>query len=39
MQLRRLGKSSLMVSPIGVGFWGIVGGEYWGAIRRGSRAI
>ena len=31
MQLRQLGKSSLMVSPIGVGFWGIVGGDYWGA--------
>ena len=31
MQLRRLGNSSLMVSPIGVGFWGIVGGDYWGA--------
>lgn len=31
MQLRKLGNSSLMVSPIGVGFWGIVGGDYWGA--------
>ena len=31
MQLRQLGNSSLMVSPIGVGFWGIVGGDYWGA--------
>ena len=31
MELRQLGKSSLMVSPIGVGFWGIVGGDYWGA--------
>ena len=30
MQLRQLGNSSLMVSPIGVGFWGIVGGDYWG---------
>lgn len=31
MQRRKLGNSSLMVSPIGVGFWGIVGGDYWGA--------
>ena len=31
MQLRSLGNSSLKVSPIGVGFWGIVGGDYWGA--------
>ena len=31
MQMRQLGNSSLMVSPIGVGFWGIVGGDYWGA--------
>ena len=31
MKLRKLGNSSLMVSPIGVGFWGIVGGDYWGA--------
>ncbi len=31
MQLRQLGNSALMVSPIGVGFWGIVGGDYWGA--------
>ena len=31
MQLRQLGNSSLMVSPIAVGFWGIVGGDYWGA--------
>ena len=31
MQLRKLGNSALMVSPIGVGFWGIVGGDYWGA--------
>ena len=31
MQLRQLGNSSLRVSPIGVGFWGIVGGAYWGA--------
>ena len=31
MQLRQLGNSSLMVSPIAVGFWGIVGGAYWGA--------
>lgn len=30
MALRQLGNSSLMVSPIGVGFWGIVGGDYWG---------
>lgn len=30
MQLRKLGNSPLMVSPIGVGFWGIVGGDYWG---------
>lgn len=30
MQLRQLGGSPLMVSPIGVGFWGIVGGDYWG---------
>ena len=30
MQLRQLGNSTLMVSPIAVGFWGIVGGEYWG---------
>ena len=31
MELRQLGRSSLKVSPIGVGFWGIVGGDYWGA--------
>ena len=31
MQLRKLGNSTLIVSPIGVGFWGIVGGDYWGA--------
>lgn len=31
MQLRKLGNSSLMVSPIGLGLWGIVGGDYWGA--------
>ncbi len=31
MQNRQLGNSSLLVSPIGVGFWGIVGGDYWGA--------
>ena len=30
MQLRQLGNSTLKVSPIGVGFWGIVGGDYWG---------
>ena len=30
MQLRQLGNSSLMVSPIAVGFWGIIGGDYWG---------
>ena len=30
MQMRQLGKSDLMVSPIGIGFWGIVGGDYWG---------
>ena len=30
MQLRQLGNSSLLVSPVGVGFWGIVGGDYWG---------
>ena len=30
MQLRQLGNSTLMVSPIAVGFWGIVGGDYWG---------
>lgn len=30
MQLRQLGNTSLMVSPVGVGFWGIVGGDYWG---------
>ena len=30
MQLRQLGNSNLMVSPIAVGFWGIVGGDYWG---------
>ncbi len=30
MQLRQLGNSTLQVSPIGVGFWGIVGGDYWG---------
>ena len=30
MQLRKLGNSNLMVSPIAVGFWGIVGGDYWG---------
>ena len=31
MQKRELGKSGLMASAIGVGFWGIVGGDYWGA--------
>ena len=31
MQRRQLGNTSLKVSPIGVGFWGIVGGDYWGA--------
>ncbi|MDE2750504.1 MAG: aldo/keto reductase [Chloroflexota bacterium] len=31
MQSRKLGNSALTVSPIGVGFWGIVGGDYWGA--------
>ena len=31
MQMRQLGNSALMVSPVGVGFWGIVGGDYWGA--------
>ena len=31
MQLRQLGNSALKVSPIAVGFWGIVGGDYWGA--------
>ncbi len=31
MEFRELGDSSLMVSPIGVGLWGIVGGDYWGA--------
>lgn len=30
MQHRQLGNSSLQVSPIAVGFWGIVGGDYWG---------
>ncbi len=30
MQPRQLGNTSLMVSPIAVGFWGIVGGDYWG---------
>ena len=30
MQRRQLGNSSLMVSPIAVGFWGIIGGDYWG---------
>lgn len=30
MELRQLGRSSLKVSPIGIGFWGIVGGDYWG---------
>ncbi len=30
MQLRQLGNSKLMVSPIALGFWGIVGGDYWG---------
>jgi myo-inositol catabolism protein IolS len=30
MQHRQLGNSSLKVSPIAVGFWGIVGGDYWG---------
>ncbi len=30
MQYRQLGNTSLMVSPIAVGFWGIVGGDYWG---------
>ena len=30
MQNRQLGNSSLMVSPIALGFWGIVGGDYWG---------
>jgi len=31
MQRRKLGNSALKVSSIGVGFWGIVGGDYWGA--------
>jgi len=30
MRYRQLGNSSLQVSPIAVGFWGIVGGDYWG---------
>lgn len=30
MEYRQLGQSSLQVSPIAVGFWGIVGGDYWG---------
>lgn len=30
MQYRQLGQSELQVSPIAVGFWGIVGGDYWG---------
>ena len=30
MELRQLGGSSLQVSPIALGFWGIVGGDYWG---------
>lgn len=30
MQYRRVGRSALQVSSIGVGFWGIVGGDYWG---------
>lgn len=30
MEYRQLGNSSLYVSPIGLGFWGIVGGDYWG---------
>ena len=36
MQLRQLGNSTLKVSPIGVGFWGIVGGDYWGAQEEGD---
>ena len=30
MKLRQVGNTSLKVSPIAVGFWGIVGGDYWG---------
>ena len=30
MKLRQLGNSSLQVSSIALGFWGIVGGDYWG---------
>ncbi len=30
MQHRQLGNSDIQVSPIAVGFWGIVGGDYWG---------
>lgn len=30
MEYKQLGNSSLRVSAIGVGFWGIVGGDYWG---------
>jgi len=30
MQYRQLGNSDIQVSPIAVGFWGIVGGDYWG---------
>lgn len=30
MEQRQLGSASLQVSPIGLGFWGIVGGDYWG---------
>ena len=30
MQYRQLGNSSIQVSPMAVGFWGIVGGDYWG---------
>lgn len=30
MDYRPLGKSSIQVSAMAVGFWGIVGGNYWG---------